>query len=360
MSIYIRKNIRDIDGYTPGEQPREKNLIKLNTNENPYPPSPKAMEFLKGFNSEKLRLYPDPMADNLRKTIAELHGFHIDNIIAGNGSDDILNIAIRTFLNEDEKIVCFDPSYSLYPILARLQNANTHSIDLSEDFSLPENFLTSGLDKLSEQRKLKLFLIANPNAPTGNAFLIKDIEVICSKFKGIVLVDEAYADFAEDNAMRLLEKFDNLIISRTLSKSYSMAGVRLGWAVSNKSIIREMIKVKDSYNVNMISQFLAIEALKDRQYFAETVSRIKKARSILVHELVKLDFKIIPSQANFLFVSPPEGNGNDLFLFLRTKNIIVRYFPAPKTKAFIRITIGREEDMQELLNCCREYLKTRQ
>ena len=344
-------------GYTPGEQPKEKNLIKLNTNENPYPPSPKAFKLLAEFNPEKLRLYPAPMADELKKTIASLYGFEVDNIIIGNGSDDILTIAVRTFVNEDEKIICFDPSYSLYPVLAGLQNAGTHKISLDEDFTI-KSFLSSGIDELSKDKSLKLFFIANPNAPTGNAFSISDIEIICSKFKGIVLVDEAYADFAEDNSMRLLKKFDNLIISRTLSKSYSMAGVRIGWAISSPEIIQEMIKVKDSYNVNMLSQLLAIEALKDQDYFRETISKIKNSRKILSDALTKLGFKVIPSQANFVLASPPDRNGNAIFNYLRTNNIIVRYFPAPKTKEYIRITIGKDEDMLKLIDCCRNYLNS--
>lgn len=356
MSTYTRKIIREMDGYTPGEQPKQKNLIKLNTNENPYPPSPTAAKLFTEFASERLRLYPDPLADDLRLAIGETYGFAIENIVAGNGSDDILNIIIRTFVSENEKIVCFDPSYSLYRVLAKIQNANTHIINLADDFSIPEDFLLSKLDKFSKNDDLKVFFIANPNSPTGSAFPISEIETICSKFQGIVVVDEAYADFADDNALRLLKKFDNLIVSRTLSKSYSMAGVRLGWAISSPSIIKEMIKVKDSYNVNLLSQLLAIGALKDQPYFKDTISKIKATRERLIKRLKLLGFTVIPSQANFVLASPPDKNGNGLFIFLRSNNIIVRYFPATKTKGFIRITVGRDEDMQKLIECCKEYI----
>lgn len=356
MSIYTRKNIIEMDGYTPGEQPKQKDLIKLNTNENPYPPSPITARLLAGFASEKLRLYPDPSADELRKTIGDTYGFAIENIITGNGSDDILNIITRTFVNENERIVCFDPSYSLYGVLAKIQNADTYLISLTEDFSISKDFFSCELDKLSRQKDLKVFFIANPNSPTGNAFPIREIEAICSRFNGIVVVDEAYADFAEDNALRLLKKFDNLIVTRTLSKSYSMAGVRLGWAISSPSIIKEMVKVKDSYNVNMLSQLLAIGALEDQPYFKDIVSQIKTTRVRLVNKLKSLRFTVIPSQSNFVMVSPPDKNGNNLFLFLRSRNIIVRYFPSPKTKDFIRITVGRDEDMQKLIDCCKEYI----
>lgn len=358
MSTYTRKIIREMDGYTPGEQPKQKALIKLNTNENPYPPSPNAARLFSGFASERLRLYPDPLADDLRQTIAETYGFALENVIAGNGSDDILNIIIRTFVSEGERIVCFDPSYSLYGVLAKIQNANTHIIDLTNDFSIPEDFLSFEIDNLSRHDDLKIFFIANPNSPTGNAFPISQIETICSKFNGIVVVDEAYADFADDNALRLLKKFDNLIISRTLSKSYSMAGVRLGWAIASTSVIKEMIKVKDSYNVNLISQLLAIGALKDQPYFKDTISKIKTTREKLVKRLKLLGFTVISSQSNFVMASPPDKRGNDLFQFLRSKNIIVRYFPALKTKNFIRITVGKDEDMQKLIDCCREYIST--
>lgn len=356
MSTYTRRIIREMDGYTPGEQPKQKDLIKLNTNENPYPPSPTAAKLFTEFASERLRLYPDPLADDLRLTIAKIYGFGIDNIMAGNGSDDILNIIIRTFVSENEKIVCFDPSYSLYGVLAKIQNANTHLINLTDDFSIPKDFLSSKLDKLSKMDDLKVFFIANPNSPTGNAFPISEIEIICSKFKGIVVVDEAYADFADDNALRLLNKFDNLIVSRTISKSYSMAGVRLGWAISSPSIIKEMIKVKDSYNVNLLSQLLAIGALKDQPYFKDTISKIRTTRDKLVKRLKLLGFTVIPSQSNFVMASPPNKDGNGLFLFLRSKNILVRYFPSPKTKDYIRITVGKDEDMQNLIDCCKEYI----
>ncbi len=358
MNTYFRKNIKNMEGYTPGEQPKQEGLIKLNTNENPYPPSPSAAKLLTNFSSGRLRLYPDPLSDDLRRTIAKTYGFTVENLITGNGSDDILNIIIRTFVDEGEKIICFDPSYTLYSILSTIQGAQTYTLSLNDDFTIPSDFLQSKLDQLSQQQNLKVFFIANPNSPTGNAFPISEIETICSKFQGIVVVDEAYADFADDNALRLLKKFDNLIISRTLSKSYSMAGVRLGWAISSPSIIKEMIKVKDSYNVSLLSQLLAIGALNDQPYFNDIIFKIKATREKLINNLKELRFTVIPSQSNFIMASPPNKNGNELFLFLRHKNILVRYFPAHKTKAFIRITVGKDEDMQKLITCCKDYVLT--
>lgn len=355
MKSLIRNNVDLMEGYTPGEQPQIPGLIKLNTNENPYPPSPSIAAVMNSLSGENIRLYPDPAAGQLRRTIADLYHFNFDNIIAGNGSDDILSIAIRTFVGENETIACLHPSYSLYPVLAQIQNAKVLQIELDEQFNLPESFLEVELKELSAGTDLKMFFIPSPNSPTGNAFPVSQIEKICKEFKGIVLVDEAYADFANDNCLRLLKKYPNIIVSRTMSKSYSMAGIRLGWAIASAEIIKAMRKVKDSYNVNAISQKLAITALKDQKYFKEVIEKIKATRIHLSLELIASGFKVIPSQANFIFVSPPDRNGEALFKFLRENKILVRYFSSERTRQYVRITIGRDEDMELLISFCKKY-----
>ena len=355
MKSIIRNNINSMEGYIPGEQPKVPGLIKLNTNENPYPPSPAIIAIINSLLGDTMRLYPDPMADQLRNTISELYHFRSDNIVVGNGSDDIICMVIKTFVNEKDSIICFNPTYSLYPVLAQIQDAKTIHIELDENFNIPERFLKSELKKLALRNDLKVFFIPSPNSPTGNPFPVNQIEQICQEFKGIVLVDEAYADFANDNCLRLLKKYQNLILSRTMSKSYSMAGVRLGWAISSPEIIKAMIKVKDSYNVNTLSQKLATAALKDQKYFKETMEKIKETRNHLSLELIALGFKVIPSQANFILTSPPDKNGEALFKFLRQRNVLVRHFSGERTKRYIRITIGRREDMELLISLCREY-----
>ena len=229
---FFREVIEEMDGYAPGEQPkRVGGWIKLNTNENPYPPSPTISKFLKNFNDDILRFYPSAMACEFRKCAADLNNVQIDNIIAGNGSDDILTIAIRSFVSENDSIACPEPSYSLYPVLGQLQGAKCNKIALNKDFSLPDDFV-------KQAGNAKLLLIPRPNAPTGTLFAKEKMQSICEEFNGIVLIDEAYADFADDSCLDLVNQFDNVIISRTLSKSYSLAGIRVGYAISSISIIK--------------------------------------------------------------------------------------------------------------------------
>ena len=357
--IYFRKNIEEMQGYTPGEQPEIKSLIKLNTNENPYPPSPKVATCLNSMNYNKLRLYPDPMAGNLRTTIANLYGYKKENIITGNGSDDILTIAIRSFVGEEEKIACFEPTYSLYPILAKIQNSITIKIHLNENnnFAFPTQLLDNNSKLFLSIKDAKLFFITRPNAPTGTVFDIDLIEKFCTIFKGIVFIDEAYADFADSSCIDLAKRYPNVIIGRTLSKSYSLAGIRLGWAISNKMVINGMMKVKDSYNINFITQQLALTALQDQNYFLDTIKKIKVTRVHLTEKLTNIGFKVIPSQSNFLFVSPPNIDGKNLSNYLREHNVVVRYFPGKLTGKYIRITIGTKDQISKLLQYCNNYIR---
>lgn len=332
-----------MSGYTPGEQPKVMNLLKLNTNENPYPPCPAVMDGLKNIDAERLRLYPDPTADKLRDTIAEVYGYKRENIIVSNGSDDMLTIAFRAFTDEQRKVAFLDPTYSLYPVLANLQGCQCIEIPLKDDFSIND-------DLLEKAAPANMLIITRPNAPTGNCIAIDDMRRICSEFDGIVLIDEAYADFSADNCVDFVNEFNNVIVSRTISKSYSLAGLRLGFAIASPELIAGMMKVKDSYNVNMLTQYLAETAIQDQKYLNATVAKIKDSRTKLTNELEELGFEVVNSQSNFIFASPPDGDGEKLFKALREQNIIVRYFPGEKTGKYIRITIGTEQQLQRLID----------
>lgn len=340
---YFRPEIDAMTGYTPGEQPKIANIIKLNTNENPYPPAPAVNEIIKKFVPEKLRLYPDPTCTTLRRAAAELCKLETNNIIAANGSDDILTIIFRCFTDVTRPVACLEPTYSLYPVLAKIQGTECLNIDLTADFQLPNNLL-------EQARTANLLIITRPNAPTGNSFPLTNIEQICAKFKGVVLIDEAYADFASDSCVELVNRFDNVIVSRTLSKSYSLAGARVGLAMANEKLITGMMKVKDSYNVNALSQAIATAALQDQSYLKSITNKIIVTRERLSASLKQLGFTVIPSAANFVFAAPPDNNGKQYFDQLREQAIIVRYFPGKITGRFVRITVGTNEQIDRLLS----------
>ncbi|MCP3967711.1 MAG: histidinol-phosphate transaminase [Lentisphaerae bacterium] len=345
---YFRSAIDGMSGYTPGEQPKVMNLIKLNTNENPYPPSPEVLKVLKEYDAERLRLYPDPLCDKLRDVIAETYGCERENVIAGNGSDDILTIIFRSFTDSQHPVACLEPTYSLYPVLAGIQGCNVNKIQFNEDFSLPD-------DLLEKAASSNLLIITRPNAPTGNTFPLADIRRICAEFDGIVLIDEAYADFSDDNCLELAFEFNNVIVSRTVSKSYSLAGLRLGFAFACRELIEGMMKVKDSYSVDALTQAIGAAAIADQQYLQQTSTKIRASRQVLSDELRKIGFDIVESQANFIFAAPPHGEGEKIFKFLRGENIIVRYFPGEITGKYIRITVGNDEQNKALLEALHRF-----
>ncbi len=343
MKSYFRPEIDAMSGYTPGEQPKVANLIKLNTNENPYPPSPRVREALQAADYARLRLYPDPAADALRDAVAAEFKVARENVIAGNGSDDILTMAFRAFTSPSKPVACPDPTYSLYPELAKMQGAPVIRIALDPvDFSLPA-------DLLARAAKANLLVIARPNAPTGNSFDRKLMEKFCREFDGVVMFDEAYADFAEDDCMEFARRFDNVLVSRTFSKSYSLAGLRLGFAVGAAPLIAGLMKLKDSYNLDRLTQALGLAAFLDRPYLRDCCARVKATRKRLAEKLTGLGFEVVPSQTNFLFVAPPDGDGEGLFRKLREQAILVRYFPGPVTGRFVRITIGTPAETDRLL-----------
>ena len=345
---YFRPGIDAMAGYAPGEQPKTVDVIKLNTNESPFAPAPGVKQALLEFDTGLLRRYPDPVSSILRQEIAERTGYSPENIIAGNGSDDLLTILTRCFTDEHRAMACFDPSYSLYPTLANLQGTPCITIPLTENFDIPDNVL-------EQSAGANLFFIARPNAPTGNLYAKEKMEKICAGFKGVVVIDEAYADFSRDNCMDWVRKYSNVVITRTFSKSRSLAGLRFAFAVAHPKIIDGMMKMKDSYNVSMLTQKLALASLRDEAYFQKCVGQIKANRAELASGLMTLSFEILPSETNFLFVKPPK-KAEDYFSALKRRNIFVRYFPLPRTCDFVRITVGSAEEIAALLKATKEIL----
>lgn len=345
----VRPTIRTMEGYTPGEQPRDRNIIKLNTNENPYPPSPAVYAAWRNVESEILRRYPDPVSTELREAAANQFGFDPEQIIAGNGSDDLLTVGVRTFVDAGQNLGCPEPSYSLYPVLAKIQGAKAVFLPLDENFQLPEEIP-------EEIKNCPLFFVVRPNAPSSNSFPRKRMEQLCREINGIIWIDEAYADFGDDDCLDFVNRFPNVIVSRTLSKSYSLAGLRVGLAFGEKRMIEEMLKVKDSYNISLPAQIMGTAALNDTKYMKENTDKIRNTRDKTKNILEELGFQMPSPQANFIFAKPPISAENYV-VALRKKNILIRYFPAPRTANFVRITIGTEEEMECFLDATAEIIK---
>jgi histidinol-phosphate aminotransferase len=348
MKSLVREAVAAMHGYTPGEQPRDRNYIKLNTNENPYPPSPAVACALREMDTAALRLYPDPTALALRTEAAKQCGLEPDWVLCGNGSDDLLTMSVRTFVDQGQAVAFPNPTYSLYPVLADIQGAAVRPIELTDTFDLPHDFSAQTADAA-------LLFIARPNAPTGNCFSLARLHEICGQFKGAVWIDEAYVDFAEDHCLDFVRQYPNVIVSRTFSKSYSLAGVRLGLAFGQPPLIAEMQKVKDSYNVNAITQRLGLAALRDRGYMLANADRIRATRTMVAGELAKMGFQVLPSQANFLFVKPPVA-AESFMRRLRENGILIRHFSGPRTQDFVRISIGTDEEMQHFLQATKSIL----
>ena len=330
----ITRNVRRLEAYTPGEQPKSRSVVKLNTNENPYPPSPACAAVLKAFDPDRLRRYPDPVFAELRAALADLNGTTPEHIFVGNGSDEVLSVAAKTFVEDDESIGSLDPSYSLYKTLAAIRGVRWTSAD-----------------RLSS--KTSLFLWTNPNAPTGEFAEPGEIARFAKGFRGVVIVDEAYADFARANCMALATapSNHNVVVMRTFSKSYSLAGLRVGYCVGPEDLIAAMYKVKDSYNVDAIAQDVALAAFNDRAYHRRTVAAVVRTRNAFAQELLRRGWDVEPSDSNFLFAKPPARAGAaDVFDALRRRRIFVRYFPGPLTGDRLRITIGTDAQMETLLS----------
>ena len=337
----IARHIQKLEEYVPGEQPASRSVVKLNTNENPYPPTPKIEKILAHFDLDRLRRYPDPVFTALREELSRLNKTTAEHIFVGNGSDEILSLAARAFVEDDESIGSLDPSYSLYKTLAAIRNVPWVGFE-----ELPK--------RVHAPKKTTLFLLTNPNAPTGTFREVKDIASFAKTFPGIVLVDEAYADFARDTCMRLATapKNKNLLVMRTFSKSYSLAGLRVGYLVGPKDLIRALYKIKDSYNVDALAQAIALVAAKDQAWMKANTKKVVKTRTWFTQELRARGWDVPDSESNFVFAKPPAPlKAEKVFAALKKQNVYVRYFKGAKTKDRLRITIGTDDEMKKLLSC---------
>jgi len=339
---FVRANVRAMHGYTPGEQPGAgERVVKLNTNENPFPPSERVMKAVREIEAEMLRRYPSPTGQPFREAAARLWSVDPAMILCGNGSDDILTIATRAFVPAGGALAFPDPTYSLYPVLSQLEDARAIPVPWDADWSLPvDALLETGADAI---------YIANPNAPTGTFVPPARIAQLAQKFPGAVVVDEAYADFADDNCVSLVADHPNLIISRTLSKAYSLAGLRFGYAIAQEAVIAEMMKVKDSYNCDAISIVAATAAIQDQEHVRRGWENIREERQRVSAELTQLGWTVLPSHANFILAAAPNGKGREAYLGLKEQGILVRFFNLPGLTDKIRITIGTLQENNALI-----------
>jgi histidinol-phosphate aminotransferase len=395
----IRPLVQELHAYVPGEQPKIKGLIKLNTNENPFPPSPKVLRVVKNAVDGRLRLYPNPTAEKLREKIAKLHQCKPENVIVGNGSDEVLALAVRAFVEnswsrEDKfmtppthKVQYFAPSYSLYPVLADIHGAAKNAVDLNSDFSMPSVGTLKSNTEFNWQQHLKwhrewrrgnpnlatigrerkpqanwdfnaaLTFITTPNAPSGHGYKTSELEKLCRAQKGVVVLDEAYVDFAKENAMSLALKLPHVLVARTFSKAYSLCFQRVGYLVGNAELISALHKIRDSYNVNGLGQIAAEATLDDLKYYRVNFKKIIATRAWLSRELTKLGFRVLPSQTNFILTEPPKFPAEDWLQKLRAKKILVRWFSSPGIDKFLRITIGTRTEAAALVKAARQILK---
>ena len=348
LSSLVLPHVAKLHAYTPGLQPTESGWVKLNTNECPYAPSPRVAEALHrdiGEDGAVLRLYPNPKSGPLRSLVGKLHGVSEQSVIIGNGSDDILNLLVRAYCGEAAEAAFTFPSYSLYPVLVEIQNAHSTVIEFDRSMRLPVERIANS--------QAQLFFLTSPNAPTGVGFKTTELEQILATFKGLLVIDEAYALFAEENAISLLARHANVVIVRTLSKAYALAGIRLGYALAHPDIIDVLDRVRDSYNVNRLSQTAAAAALADSDYYATVVAKIKATRNLAVKRFVQAGWFTYPSQANFIFTEPKNARGETgaavakaAYDYLYRHKVLVRYFASHAlTASFLRITVGTDDEM---------------
>ncbi len=345
---YFRKAIDDMAGYVPGFQPKVADYIKLNTNENPYPPSPAVLEAIEA-ELARLGRYPDPTSDAVREEAAKLFDVEIENVLVGNGSDELLRMTVTAFVEPGQTVSYPSPTYSLYEVLVDIQGARNRPVAFPDDWSLPEGLF--GNDS-------PLTFLSNPNSPTGTLVLPQDVAKLAGSLSGVLVVDEAYVDFAEANCMRLVDEHENVIVMRTLSKSYSLAGLRLGITVASKTLITGLMKIKDSYNLDRLAIAGGAAALADEAHMRANIEKVKATRARLVNELDALDFSTLPSQANFLLTRPPDGlPAKEYYEKLWEKLILIRWLDQPRVREYVRITVGTDDEIDRLLETTRDILK---
>ncbi len=374
MQTLIRPLVRGLTPYVPGEQPKIKGLIKLNTNENPYPPSPRVLAATRAAVDGRLRLYPNPTAQPLREKLARLHNCRPENIIVGNGSDELLALAVRAFVEpivgqasrlslaaKTPALRCsksivqfFTPSYSLYPVLGDIHGAARNAVPLSADFALPS------LAELERARqwdfRAALTFLTTPNAPSGRGYRTEQLEELCCAHKGVVVLDEAYVDFARENALALALKYRHVLVARTFSKAYSLCFQRVGYCVGHPGLIAALNKIRDSYNVNGLGQVAALATLDDLPRYRANFQRIIVTREQLSRELEVLGFRVFPSHTNFILVRPPKYSALWWLKKLRDRKILVRWFSDPSVQDYLRITIGRPDEAAALVKAAKTIL----
>lgn len=348
---FLRKHLQSVTGYTPGEQPPlGSTVLKLNTNENPYPPSPEVVKVLQNLDLEVLRRYPDPSARIFQEAVRDVHQVPADSVTVGNGSDEILSLIMRAFAEKDARVVYPMPTYVLYRTLAELQDTKPFEIRYDQAFSFPLQALIGAQGAVT--------LIASPNSPTGHVVSVQDLETLAGSLKGILVIDEAYVDFANDNALHLVQKHSNVVVLRTLSKGYSLAGLRLGFAIAQPALIRDLDKVKDSYAVDAIAAQVGAAALRDQAHKNLNVEKVLRSRPILQQQLEKLGFKVWPSAANFLLVQPNQRfQAIELQQALKQQGILIRHFNLPGVEDKLRITVGTDAQNEHLCRCLGNVFK---
>ncbi len=351
MSKFLNDNLKSLESYTPGEQPRDKKYIKLNTNESPYPPSPEVISAVNGQEVADLRLYSDPLCKTLKEKLANRYNVNYKNVFVSNGSDESLNFYFMAFCSKKSPVVFPEISYGFYKVFAELYGIPYETMPLKEDFSIDVN------DYIGINKNI---VIANPNAPTGLALPLCDIErIVSSNPENIVLIDEAYVDFGGESAVTLTKKYDNLLVVQTFSKSRSLAGARLGYAIGNAEIIADLEKIKYStnpYNINRLTLVAGVAAIDSDSYFYDNCKRIIKTREYTTCELEKLGFSCIPSCTNFIFAKSDKISGQTLYEKLKEKGVLVRHFSTPSICEFNRITIGTQEEMETFIEKVKECL----
>ncbi len=349
--------------YVPGEQPKIQGLVKLNTNENPYPPSPQVLKAVRAATDGRLRLYPNPTAQPLRDALARLHGCAPTQVFVGNGSDECLALAVRAFVEpaatapaSDPRAVVqyFTPSYSLYPVLADTHGAAKNPVPLRADFGLPE---VRALRRGQQWRfDAALTLITTPNAPSGRGYPTADLETLCRAQRGVTVLDEAYVDFAGEHALELALRYPHVLVARTFSKAYSLCFQRVGYVVGHPDLIEALDTIRDSYNVNGLGQVAAVATLRNLAWYRRHFRKIIRTRTTLTRDLTQLGFVVLPSQANFLLVRPPALAAEVWLQQLRDRKILVRWFSAPEVRDYLRITIGTDAEAAALVRAARDIV----
>lgn len=351
MSREWTKNLRNIEPYVPGEQSKDKDIVKINANENPYPPSPKAAEVLKSFDTNKLRFYPSANSTKLKEAIAKYYKVDVSNVFVGNGSDDVLAVAFQSFFNSEKPIVYPDLTYSFYPVWCSLFGIKYKNYPVGDDFRInPEDY----------KEKNGGVVIPNPNAPTSLGEGLDFVEKILDYNQdSVVIIDEAYVDFGGTSSIPLIDKYENLLVTGTFSKSRSLAGLRIGFAIGSKALIDVMEAVKNSYNsytVDSLSIEMGAASIEDDEYFKSTCKKVIKTRERVTLELEKLGFDVLDSQTNFIFVTHNKHNMKSLFEYLKTQKVFIRYFSLPRIENYVRITIGTNEEMDIFIEKTKEFI----